>query len=221
MRQVRPRQGQPHDQGETERGQRRPAQLNHGQSIVGSILHAPAVELAAGRADKFHRELRQESEPETSGSAGCLAATVWLCCVMMWRTHTSVTRRMGRMTRMLMLVLGVVSVPSIGLAAMQRPHCAQHVPSPGGQEAHSGDTHQAPEPAPVSWDTASEHVCPHCPATDCARIAPCTASSTAAISEASLTVSEPASDRVSVRKVRIQPYSATHQPPTPPPQLIS
>jgi len=173
-----------------------------------------------GAAARLHRGARQEKWTRDGRSPGCLAAPVWLWCGMTWRTHPFLTWRTGRMTRMLMLVLGVLSVPSIGPAAMQRPHCAQHVRSPGHQVPHSGDTHQA-GPALVSWESATEHACPHCPATDCARIAPCTASSNAAISEASLTVPDPVSDRVGVRRVRVHPYSATHQPPTPPPQLIS
>jgi hypothetical protein len=180
-------------------GRRRPAQDGLASFIVGYV---------------------RKSEPETPRSPGCLAPEVWLCCGMKWRTRRSVTRRVSRLSRMLMLVLGVVSVPSIGPAAMQRPHCAQHVPSPGNHVAHSGDTHRA-EPTLVAWESGTKHTCPHCPATECARIAPCTASSNAAISETSLIVPDPVSDRVGVRRVRVRPYSATHQPPTPPPQLTS
>lgn len=127
--------------------------------------------------------------------------------------------RMRQITRALMLVLGVLSVPSVGPAAMQRPHCAQHGPS--AVQAHSGHGHQMPGSSPTSWESATKHDCPHCPAAECARVAPCATSSIAALSEASLTVTDLATDRVRVRRVQVHPYSSTQQPPTPPPQLIS
>ena len=136
---------------------------------------------------------------------------------MRWRTDPSLGCRMGRLTRMLMLALGIVSVPSVGPAAMQR-----HDPAAVPHEAHSGGRHRVPEPTQsTSWQEASEHACPHCPATDCARIAPCTTSSNAAIAVASLTVTQTATRRVIARRVRVHPYSTTHRPPVPPPQLIS
>jgi hypothetical protein len=136
-------------------------------------------------------------------------------------THTLLAWPMGQFTRMLMLVLGILSVPSVGPAAMQRPHCTRHDTSAIHRVAHSGP-HQVPEsPHSTSWNSTTQHECPHCPARDCARVAPCTTSSNATISETALTVADPVSDRLSVRRVRVHPHSATHQPPTPPPQLIS
>lgn len=137
------------------------------------------------------------------------------------RTHIVLAAAVGRLTRMSMLVLGVLSVPSVGPAAMQRPHCAQHDPSAVHQGAHSG-THQVPASNDAtSWDSATQHECPHCPATECARVAPCTVASNAAISEVSVTVPNLVADLVGVRRMRVHPHSAAHQPPTPPPQLIS
>lgn len=141
---------------------------------------------------------------------------------MRCRTHSSLALRMGQIARMLMLVLGVLSVPSVGPAAMQRPHCAQHDPSAIDPKAHTGDTHRVPEPTnSTSWEGGTDHNCPHCPATECARVAPCTSSSNSAILEASLTVCDLTTDHVRVRRVPVHPYSSTQQPPTPPPQLIS
>jgi hypothetical protein len=128
---------------------------------------------------------------------------------------------MGRMTRILMLVLGILSVPSVGPTAMQRPHCAQHESSAMHPEAHSG-THQMPASTDSTfWDSATQHECPHCPATECARVAPCTTSSNAAISATPLAVTQSTTRRAVLRRVGHHLYSTTHQPPTPPPQLIS
>lgn len=151
----------------------------------------------------------------------CLGALEWVWCDMRSRKHSHLGGRMGPLVRLLMLGLGIVSVPSVGPAAMQRPHCAQHVPSPVDQDAHSGHTQQAPEPTPLAWESATEHSCPHCPASECARIAPCTTSSNAAIPVALLTVTQTVTHRGIVRRVRVHPYSTTHQPPIPPPQMIS
>ncbi len=85
------------------------------------------------------------------------------------RTHIVLAAPVGRLTRMSMLVLGVLSVPSVGPAAMQRPPWAQHDPSAVHQGAHSG-THQVRASIDsASWDNGTQHECPHCPATECAR----------------------------------------------------
>ena len=168
------------------------------------VLHAPTL---AGQLAPRARENRAGGVGEP---------------LIAWQERTGYAAPMRcMMVRVLMLFLGVVGVPSTGLAAMQRPHCAQHDPSAEHQGPHSG-THQAPASTDsASWDSGTQHECPHCPASECARVAPCTVSSNAAVSEASATVPDPVADRVGVRRMRVHPYSATHQPPTPPPQLIS
>lgn len=180
--------------------------------------------------DALERLIRRQSSGlmrvvgTREASSACLVASrpdTGYAARMSRRTHTWLASPMGQFTRALMLVLGILSVPSVGPAAMQRPHSTQHERSGIHGDGHSG-MHQVPEPThSTSWDGATQHECPHCPVTECARVSPCSASSNAAISEASLTVSDPDSDRVSGRRVRVHPYSATHQPPTPPPQLIS
>ena len=126
-----------------------------------------------------------------------------------------------RSTRILMLVLGVLAVPSLGPAAMQRSHCAQH-DTTGEHTAHAGGSHQMPEPgSSSSWEPSSQHECAHCPPTECAQVAACTTSTTATIIEVSGAVISLAVDRVRLPRLLVQPASTNHEPPTPPPQPIS
>jgi hypothetical protein len=137
-------------------------------------------------------------------------------------TCSGTSSRRRRVTRILMLVLGVVGVPSLGPAAMQRPHCAQHETAAGEQTAHVGGTHHMPELGSSSfWESPRQHECPHCPPTECAQVAPCTTWPTATIIEASRAVIPLAVDRVRLPRLLVQPGSAHHEPPTPPPQPIS
>jgi hypothetical protein len=140
---------------------------------------------------------------------------------MRCRTRPPIALRMRRIIRVVMLVLGVLSVPSVGPAAMQGPHCAQHTPSAMHQGAHSGNGQQMPEPGSTSWESGTQHDCPHCPATECARVAPCTTSSNAAVSVTSPAVNQSVTHRAGLRRAQHHLFSTTHQPPTPPPQLIS
>ena len=129
--------------------------------------------------------------------------------------------RKRRITRILMLVLGILAVPSVGPAAMQRPHCAQHNIA-GEHTAHAGGTHQMPESGPSSsWETSNQHECAHCPPTECAQVAPCTTSPTATIIEGSRAIIPLAVDRVRLLRLLVQSGSTSHEPPTPPPQPIS
>ena len=121
-----------------------------------------------------------------------------------------------------MLVLGVVSVPSVGLGAMQRPHCEQNDGAAGERTSHAGPQHQMPEPSsPTSWESGSQHDCPHCPPAECSQVAPCATSPTPTIIEASGTIIPLTVASDGVAKLPIQPGSTSHEPPTPPPQLIS
>lgn len=140
---------------------------------------------------------------------------------MRWRMRLATASLLSRVTRVVMLAVGVLSVPSVGPAAMQRPHCAQHTHSGIHREAHSSGRHQMPDPVPISWESATKHDCPHCPATECARLAPCATSSNAAVAVPPLAVTQSATHRALPRRVQHGFYSTTHQPPAPPPQLIS
>ena len=140
---------------------------------------------------------------------------------MSYRRRPAIALRSSHITRAVMLLFGALSVPSMGPAAMQPPHCTQHGPSATHQKGHSGDGQQVPAPRSASWDGSTNHDCPHCPATECARVAPCTTSSNAAVSTTSLEVSQSVTHRATLGTGRHHLYSIIHQPPTPPPQLIS
>ena len=168
---------------------------NHGPIIAGSVLHAPALAAAA-----------------------CSLGD----SLIAWQERTGYADSMRcMMARVLMLPLGLLSVPSIGLAAMQRPHCAQHAPSVVHSGAHSRHGQQMPVPPSTSWESSTKHDCPHCPAPECARVAPCAASSYAAVSVTSPAITQPVIHRAIRHRVQHSYYSTTHQPLTPPPQLIS
>src|SRR5688572_23611595 len=141
---------------------------------------------------------------------------------MISRACSGSSIRRSRITRILMLVLGVLAVPSVGTAAMQRPHCAQHDTAPGAQTTHGNGAHHTHAPnSSTTWQSGSQHDCPHCPPTECAQIAPCTTSPTATIVEGSGTVIPLMVRTELIPKLPVQPGSTTHEPPTPPPQQIS
>ena len=146
---------------------------------------------------------------------GCQSAPDWLCCDMSLKKGGKVGA-VGRLTRLLMLLLGIVSVPGVGLAAMQRPHCTQHESSAGRHPGHG----QMPD-ARTSWEASEGHECPHCPATECARVAPCASASNAALSAASRPVTGAPPHQIVLPRAQGLLHSTTYQPPTPPPQLIS
>src|SRR5215203_5650636 len=123
--------------------------------------------------------------------------------------------------RTLMLVIAVFAVPSLRLTAMQCPPCARPDGSSMHQEMSHGSGHRMAGPAPALWDDDSTHECPHCPASQCARIAPCASSSNAAAVMTPFVVTHTASDQAMPARVPRQLFSTSHQPPTPPPQLIS
>ena len=111
-----------------------------------------------------------------------------------------------------MLILGVVSVPSDGVEALQRPHCARHGTAAMGGH-HIARAHDAAAP--------SSHTCPHCPASDCDRVAPCGNSTTTALSSVVADVHAVPGARVATRLARDQAESAHPPPDTPPPQPIA
>ena len=123
--------------------------------------------------------------------------------------------------RALMLALAIVSVPSIGLDALQRPHCVKH----GTSALHAGHA-MAREHAQLAgesraWSTPATHNCPHCPASECARVAPCTGSTTTAVSPPAMEMLGLYGHRVAVNVNRDRANSATPPHDTPPPQLIA
>jgi hypothetical protein len=119
-----------------------------------------------------------------------------------------------------MLLLGIVTAPSVGLQALQRPHCVQH--GAAAMKVGLVASRRAPPDSDFpTWTKAASHECPHCPPSECARIAPCTSSSTTALSPTAVGVTDLPGSRVPVRLVRNQASSVHSPPDTPPPQLIT
>jgi hypothetical protein len=131
------------------------------------------------------------------------------------RSELSMRLSRSRITNILMLVLGILSVPSVGARAMQGPHCAKH------EQPTLHPAHQASSAHPESVQPGTPHDCPHCPARECAHVVPCATSTSPVTAAASLVVTESSPGHVGVRTVRTHARSRTHEPPTPPPQLIA
>jgi hypothetical protein len=134
----------------------------------------------------------------------------------------SVLRRETRpLMRTLMLVVGVLGMPSTGQAAMNGAHCARHDGS-AMLMGHAGAIHQrAAARQAGAWQGAPSHTCPHCPASECARIAPCAGASSSVIAVSAPTPIAFSTDRVRILPIRDAVYSVLRQPPTPPPLLVS
>jgi hypothetical protein len=135
-------------------------------------------------------------------------------------SSTRVGRTFRRVGRSALLLVGILSTPGLGLALVRRSHCAtheasvMHVVDPGG--GHVG--HQGPLP---SWTRPTHSDCPHCPASECASLAPCSISGVSAALPSRLTLSTlPAHDPGTIR-TETSPESTLQQPPTPPPQTIA
>ena len=130
-------------------------------------------------------------------------------------------RQASLAARLLMFVLGIVATPSIGLASMRRPHCAQHeqTPSHDSQGIRSGG--MADRPTGPIWTHRHYHECPHCPASECARTSPCTGTGTAAVRSATTVVTSLDGHRVARKVERERAHSALSPPGTPPPQPIA
>jgi len=125
----------------------------------------------------------------------------------------------SRAIRSLMVALGIISAPSVGLNALQRPHCVQHTML-AGHKGHSSPSSAVPHAHDGMWTEAQDHRCPHCPASDCARIAPCMGSATVAVIPKRVEVPSVQSHRARVALARDHAYSAISPPDTRPPQLI-
>jgi hypothetical protein len=125
------------------------------------------------------------------------------------------------LVRTVMLVLGILAMPSTGQAAVNGSHCVRHEAAAlqmghaGGMDAMT-PLHQA-----AAWQDASPHTCPHCPASECARIAPCAGASSSVIAVSVPTPIAFSTDRVRIFPIRNAVYSVFRQPPTPPPLLVS
>ena len=125
-----------------------------------------------------------------------------------------------RFAGLLLLLVGVLSTPGLGLNLVQRSHCAGHAASsmhlvePGG--GHAG--HQGSTPL---WTRPAHSDCSHCPASECATVAPCSPSILSAALASSATFGTPSAHLVSLVRLTTSSHSTTQQPPTPPPQSIA
>jgi hypothetical protein len=122
--------------------------------------------------------------------------------------------------RSALLLVGILSTPGLGLAVVQRSHCATHegsvmhlVHSGGGRVGHQG-------PAP-SWTRPMHSDCPHCPAAECASLAPCSISGISAALPSRLTLSSLPAHYPGTIRIETSPKSTLQKPPTPPPQTIA
>src|SRR3982751_5362868 len=120
----------------------------------------------------------------------------------------------SRIVSIMSMLLGILSLPGTGLGSVRRPHCTTHQDSSPGH-------HQAASVHTGVLQPVIPHECPHCPATECANQVPCTGWSNLLLSACPVPGSEPSSYRVSMPALPGTVHSRSHQPPTPPPQLIA
>jgi hypothetical protein len=120
-----------------------------------------------------------------------------------------------------MLLLGVMGMPRTGQAAVNGSHCARHEAA-ALQMEHAGSMDaMMPGHQVAAWQDASSHTCPYCPASECARIAPCTGASSSVIAVTAPTPIALSTARVRILPIRDAVRSVLRQPPTPPPLLVS
>jgi hypothetical protein len=115
-----------------------------------------------------------------------------------------------RMGRFALLLVGILSTPGLGLALVQRSHCVVHE---GSAMHHHGST--------PSWTRPTHSDCPHCPATECASLAPCSTSGVSSALPTLLTLSIPLAHHLGTIRIETSPDSTLQQPPTPPPQTLA
>lgn len=126
----------------------------------------------------------------------------------------------GMAVRLLLLLMSILSTPGLGLGSIRHSHCAghegsaMHVVHPGGGHAGHNSSH-------ISWTRPTHSDCPHCPASECASIAPCSVSGISAVLPILLTLSSPLAHHVGSIRIETSPDSIIQQPPTPPPQTVA
>jgi hypothetical protein len=138
--------------------------------------------------------------------------------IMMVGTSAS---RPARAVRSLMLALGIVATPSVGTEAMQRPHCAQHDLAARHLQHATASSRLGHGHDEQAWTQRHDHGCPHCPASECARVSPCTGSSSNAVAPSCAVAKGLDSHGVPVDLTRLHLQSASSPPGTPPPQVIA
>jgi hypothetical protein len=124
------------------------------------------------------------------------------------------------LARTLMLVLGVLAMPSAGQAVLNGSHCARHDAS-AHHQTPIGMHEMTGQHAAASWQNAPRHTCPHCPANECARVAPCSGASSCVIAVTTATPMTFSIDRAGIYPIHDAVHSVLEQPPTAPPLLVS
>jgi hypothetical protein len=119
----------------------------------------------------------------------------------------------------IMLAIGIASVPNAGAEDAQRLHCARH--ETGAAHGQAAVQHVTPNDASPTSNGRTSHDCPHCPASECARVASCTSTTTNALSPLGLAIVDLQGLRIPLGLVDDQVSSAHSPPDTPPPQLIA
>jgi hypothetical protein len=135
--------------------------------------------------------------------------------------HSARRKEPRPLVRTLMFVLGVLCMPSAVQVAVNGSHCARHEAAAMQMEHAGGMDAMMPGHQVAAWQDASPHTCPHCPASECARIAPCAGASSSVIAVSAATPIAFSADRVRIFPIRDAVHSVLRQPPTPPPLLVS
>jgi hypothetical protein len=162
-----------------------------------------------------------QGAPSSGGNRPLQVASARRCAYGPLMSAGAGTRWPARAVQLLMLVLGVVATPSVGLDAMQRPHCAQHELAVGLRAQRGAPAPVAHGPSQAAWAQQHDHGCHHCPASECARVSPCAGPVTIALVPSRAVVYDLQSHRVALDLDRQQARSAVSPPEPPPPQLIA
>jgi hypothetical protein len=129
--------------------------------------------------------------------------------------------RVGRTIKLVMLLLGIASVPGVGVAALERPHCGQYELAGHHEPRVTSPAAIAHHQIQQTWTPRHAHECPHCPASECARVSACTGSSITAVAPTCVAVADTYGRGVTTVRLRHFAHSAVCTPPTPPPQVLA
>src|SRR5918992_5193750 len=115
----------------------------------------------------------------------------------------------GKMGSLVLLLMGILSTPGLGLTSLQRPHCAGHESSltHAVQPTSEDAGHHGSQP---SWNRPSHSDCTHCPPSDCASLAPCSVSGISVAVPTLTSIRGLSSHRVGAVRIKTSPHS-THQ----------
>ena len=123
-----------------------------------------------------------------------------------------------------MLVLGIASVPGVGLRPLGPPHCFHREMSAMG--AHDAHFMSASSSARLSgefstWSRPTSHECTHCPPSDCGLASVCSNSTVVASSPSTVAVTISDGQGTVVDRTENVLLSTASPPDPPPPRLIA